>query len=154
MGTFINRFNTALAGLLLLAGLATLAPASAAEPVFVGDASGAAIDGYDVVSYFSGLPQRGLPNFAVNYRGADWYFASAANAAKFRLSPDAYIPKYGGFCAYGVANGYLVKSDPLAWSIHQGRLYLNFNAILRVKWLNGRTEYLSLSEKYWPKLIG
>ena len=96
----------------------------------------------------------GLPAFAVNYKGAEWYFVTASNAAKFRLSPDAYIPKYGGFCAYGVANGYLVKSDPLSWSIHQGKLYLNFNDILRVKWLTGRAEYLSLSEKYWPKLIG
>ena len=141
------------ASLLLLTLLSGAAAAADQEPIYVGDSTGAAIDGYDVVSYFSGLPQRGLPNFAVNYKGVDFYFMSAANAAKFRLAPDAYIPKYGGFCAYGVANGYLVKPDPLSWSIHQGKLYLQFNDILRVKWLNGRREYLSLSEKYWPKLI-
>ena len=141
-------------GALLLLAAGLLAAAAAREPFYVGADSGAAIDGYDVVSYFSGLPQRGLPAFAVTYKGVDWYFATAANAAKFRLAPEAYVPKYGGFCAYGVANGYLVESDPLSWSIHQGRLYLNFNDILRVKWLNGRAEYLSLSEKYWPKLIG
>ena len=151
MQILVHRLMTGAAGL-LAAGL--LAAAAAREPIFVGAESGAAIDGYDVVSYFSGLPQRGLPAFAVNYKGAEWYFVTASNAAKFRLSPDAYIPKYGGFCAYGVANGYLVKSDPLSWSIHQGKLYLNFNDILRVKWLTGRSEYLSLSEKYWPKLIG
>lgn len=124
----------------------------AAEPVYVDARTGAAINGYDVVAYFDGAAKRGLPVFLVEYYGIDWYFSSADNAAKFRLNPEAYIPAYGGHCAYGAANGYLVQSDPTAWSIYNGRLYLNYNALLRVRWLGDQARFVEVGDRYWKKI--
>jgi hypothetical protein len=40
--------------------------------------------------------------------------ASASQAA-----PEKYAPQYGGYCAYGVASGYAVKTEPDAWSVRK-----------------------------------
>lgn len=117
------------------------------------DDSGVAASGYDVVAYFDRGPVRGLPAFQAEYRGAVWYFANKGNQDMFRMSPAKFIPAYGGFCAYGVSRGYLVKTDPQAWSTHKGRLYLNFDVITRKHWLRDRENYIALADKNWPRLI-
>ncbi|MDN3720021.1 YHS domain-containing (seleno)protein [Roseibium salinum] len=39
--------------------------------------------------------------------------------------PAKYAPQYGGFCAFGAAMGFKVPVVPDAWSIVDGKLYLN-----------------------------
>lgn len=117
------------------------------------DANGVAANGYDVVAYFDNRVARGIPTFLVEYKGADWYFESPDNAEAFRSDPAKYEPAYGGWCAYGVAQGYLVKTDPDAWSVVDGRLYLNYNELVRIRWLGDRDRYIKVAEQYWPKLI-
>ena len=140
--------------LLALSLLLSLAAvfARADEPELLLD-DGVAANGYDVIAYFSGKVKRGIPEFAVEYRGAQWYFENSENAARFKASPEKFEPVYGGYCAYGVSQGYLVKTDPHAWSVVQGRLYLNYNAPTRNEWLSDRDNYIALAEKIWPKLI-
>ncbi len=45
----------------------------------------------------------------------------------FRADPDAYAPQYGGYCAYAVASGDTASADPELWTIHGGKLNLNYN---------------------------
>lgn len=116
--------------------------------------SGAAIKGYDPVAYFTtGKPTRGNPAHAVSYNGATWLFASAENKALFEGAPHTYAPAYGGYCAYGVAQGYLVKIEPDAWSIRDGRLYLNYDASVRKQWEKSSGVFIGTAEKKWPALI-
>ena len=64
------------------------------------------VGGYDLVSYHSGKkPLQGNGNHVVRHEGVNYLFASQANADTFSADIDKYLPKYGGYCAYGVAVG-------------------------------------------------
>lgn len=116
-------------------------------------ANGLGADGYDVVSYFSdSRAVRGDSKITAEYGGKMWRFASAAHRDAFLADPARYTPHYGGHCAYGVAQGYLVRGDPKAWSIHEGALYFNYNIPIRERWLSRRDGYIKESERAWPKL--
>lgn len=142
---------------IILAGAALAAPAVRADmprPVnTLGSPDGLAIRGYDPVAYFrDGGPRLGKPEFATNHGGATWRFASAAHKALFEADPQRYLPAYGGFCAYGTSRGYLVKIEPEAWSIVDGRLYLNYDLGVRKTWLAKTQTYIARAEANWPNL--
>jgi YHS domain-containing protein len=102
-----------------------------------------AIDNYDPVSYFDGQPLEGGPEFKFTFKGITYYFASAANLARFKDSPDKFEPAYGGWCAYAMGNnGEKVKIDPETFKIINGRLYLFYNA-----WGNNTLESWNEDEK-------
>jgi YHS domain-containing protein len=117
--------------------------------------SGAAIKGYDPVAYFvAGKPMRGTSDHSVNHNGVTWLFANAGNKAMFEKEPAKFTPAFGGYCAYGVAQGYLVKIEPDAWSIRNGTLYLNYDAGVQKEWEKNATRYISTAEIKWPRLAG
>ncbi len=116
--------------------------------------SGAAIKGYDPVAYFTaGKPTRGIAAHAVTYKGATWLFANAENKSLFEKDQNKYAPAYGGYCAYGVSQGYLVKIEPDAWSIRNGRLFLNYDTSVRKQWEKAAGEFIAKADKNWPALI-
>ena len=113
-----------------------------------------AIDGYDPVAYFQeGRPLRGDARYRHEWNGVTWRFASEANRAAFAAEPERYAPQFGGYCAYAVANGYTAKSDPEAWHIAEGRLYLNFDAGTRDDWLADRAGMIAEGRRNWPRVI-
>ena len=130
------------------------ARAEAPRPVnTLGSAAGLAIRGYDPVAYFRDRgPRLGKPEFSARHGGATWHFASAAHKALFEADPERYLPAYGGFCAYGTSRGYLVKIEPEAWSIVDGRLYLNYDLDIRKTWLGRTTTYIARADGGWPRL--
>ena len=68
------------------------------------DDSNTAIYGFDVVNYFTeATPTEGSDQFTTQYQGATWKFATATNQQAFEADPQHYIPAYGGYCAWGVA---------------------------------------------------
>ena len=146
-----RRSLLALAAALAMPGMSL---ASAGKPVnTLGSPEGIAIGGYDPVAYFrEGGPRKGSPDHAVMQGGATWHFVSAQNKALFAVDPERYKPAYGGFCAYGTSRGYLVKIEPEAWSIVDGRLYLNYDLGVRETWARDTPKYLARSEKNWPRL--
>jgi hypothetical protein len=113
-----------------------------------------AIGGYDVVSYFlDAEPRMGGQEFSYDWRGATWLFTSAAHRELFRQDPSRYAPAYGGWCAYGVAAGYAAESDPVnAWTIHEDKLYLNWDAEIAEGWRRERSSLLPQSEENWPEV--
>ncbi len=87
-----------------------------------------AMRGFDAVSYFiDSLPRRGSADYAVDYGGATYYFATAANAQTFDDNPARYIPAYGGFCVYGTSLGKKFDGDPMIYRIINGRLYFSLS---------------------------
>ena len=85
--------------------------------------------GYDAVAYFKqGKPLKGNPAIESTYQGVTYLFASAANKADFDKDPAKYVPQYGGFCAYGVANGAIFNIEsPNAFTVYKGKLYIGGN---------------------------
>jgi hypothetical protein len=130
------------------------AQAQAPRPVnALGSPEGIAIRGYDPVAYFrEGGPRPGRPELTVRHGGAVWRFASAEHKALFEADPERYLPAYGGFCAYGTSRGYLVKIEPEAWSIVDGKLYLNYDLGVRETWLRRTKTYIARADGNWPRL--
>jgi YHS domain-containing protein len=122
-----------------------------ADRIFQHD--GFAIRGYDPVAYFTdGKPVRGKKEFEFEYNGARWLFASAANQQAFSAEPEKYLPQYGGYCAYGMSHGYAAPIEPDAWSIVDGKLYLNYNLDVRKEWNKDIPGYISKADVNWPKI--
>ena len=137
----------------LAAALAFAAPALAQKPE-VYTAGGAALGGYDPVAYFTeSRPVKGEARFTHQWRGATWRFASAAHRDAFAASPEKYAPRYGGYCAYGVASGYAVPTVPEAWSVRDGRLYLNYSTGVQQSWLRDPAGYIRKADANWPRAL-
>lgn len=127
--------------------------AAAQPPVF--SRSGAAINGYDPVAYFiNGAPVEGLAEHSLTWRGAVWQFSSAENLATFEADPVAYAPQFGGYCAYAVARGQTAKTEPDAWTVHKGKLYLNFSTGIRRRWRMDIDNEIANGEANWPSVLG
>jgi YHS domain-containing protein len=139
-----------LATLALLLAVAVAAPARAGGWNTQG---GAAIGGTDPVAYF--VEQRAVPGdpaISLEWDGATWYFASEANRAAFAAAPGKYAPQYGGYCAYGVAQGATPTIVPEAWTIKDGKLYLNYSLGVRQRWNVDRDRYIEQADARWPEL--
>jgi YHS domain-containing protein len=115
--------------------------------------NGVAIRGADPVAYFTeNAYVQGDAAHAAEWAGATWHFSSAENKDKFVADPTAYAPEFGGYCAYAAAKGGLADGDPEAWTIHNGKLYLNFNKTVRTIWLEDTDANIALAEANWPEL--
>jgi YHS domain-containing protein len=136
-------------------GLICASGAFAASPVFTGLLGNTAIKGYDAVAYYTdGKPVPGKPEYVYEWQGARWRFASQAHLDQFKAEPARYAPQYGGYCAYGVgAKNYLVKSDPDAWDIVDGKLYLNYDKDVQKLWKADRAAYIQKADANWPALV-
>ena len=128
-------------------------PAYAMKPkVFVHD--GLAIRGIDPVAYFTaGAPTAGDAAHQSEWMGATWQFASAENKEIFEGNPEAYAPKYGGYCAYAVSKGATATTDPEAWTIYEDRLYLNFSTNVRQIWSEDIPGNVEKADANWPGVL-
>ena len=121
--------------------------------VFTGNSDEIAIRGYDPVGYFTqSKPVKGKPEFSTNWKGVNWHFSSAENLGKFVADPEKYAPKYGGYCAYAVANGSTAKTVPEAWTIHDGKLYLNYSLGIKARFDEDKSGYIEKADRNWPEV--
>ena len=56
-----------------------------------------------------------------------------------------------GFCALGTANGYKVKTEPDAFKVVDGKLYLNYNRKVLEMWTQDEAGYIARANKNWPE---
>lgn len=148
----IPRRRFLLLSAVLPAGLAA-GPALAREPeIFT--AGGRAIHGVDPVAYFDRTGPVPGGDSVLNWRGADWAFASAESHAAFEADPERWAPVFGGDCAWAASRGYLAPTVPEAWTVHAGRLYLNASLRIRDRWLRDIDANIARGEANWPGLLG
>lgn len=132
--------------------LAALPSYAAEPPVYSED--GVAINGYDPVAYFTeSKPVEGSAEFTSQYDGGTFRFASAENRDLFVADPAAYAPQYGGYCAYAVSRGYTATTSPNAWTVHDGKLYLNFNRTVRALWSRDIPGNIQKGDANWPEVL-
>lgn len=113
-----------------------------------------AMGGYDPVAYFTqGAPVEGSADHTVMWSDAEWRFSSATNLEIFNQDPEKYAPQYGGHCAYAAAKGSLASSNPQAWTIHDGKLYLNYSRPIRAIWGRDIPGNISKADANWPSLM-
>lgn len=115
-------------------------------------------NGYDVVSYFDGKPQKGNKKFITVFDQVKFRFQSEENLKKFKKSPRKYIPEYGGFCAYAIGkNGEKVSINPKTFEIRDGKLYLFYNAwgtnTFELWKTEGAEKLKANADKNWKNLV-
>lgn len=146
----LSRITSAL--ILLL--IASTNASAAKDPIYTSLFSSNAAGGYDVTAYFSEMkPVKGKKTFKTEYNGATWLFASQENLDKFLQDPEMYAPQYGGYCAWAAAKGDTYKGDPEHWSLHDGKLYLNYDQEVQDKWLIDKETFISQADARWPSLL-
>ena len=134
--------------------LAAPRPAAAAEDPVYSDWRGRAIKGYDPVAYHTeGKPVPGSADITHEWNDATWRFASEENRALFQADPARYAPQFGGYCAWAVSKGYTASVDPEAWSVVEGKLYLNYSKSVRKQWEADRPAAIARAEANWPKVL-
>ncbi|GAB1621945.1 YHS domain-containing protein [Agarivorans sp. B2Z047] len=117
------------------------------------DANDLAIKGYDPVAYFvSGQPTQGNNSYTATHNNAIYHFASADNRDAFKADPAKYAPQYGGYCAFGVAMEKKFDTDPTAWKIVDGKLYLNLDKKVQQRWLENTGELIVDANQNWPEI--
>lgn len=143
----INKRRITL-GLLALAFMSRLATSGDFFEV-----EGLALRGYDPVAYFeANMPIKGSPPHSFTYQGSKFLFATASNQKKFAANPEKYAPQFGGFCALGTANGYKVKTEPDAFKVVDGKLYLNYDRKVLDIWSKDQPGFISRANQNWPEV--
>lgn len=112
---------------------------------------GVALRGYDPVAYFTdNKPVKGTVEHTAEYKGSTFHFASRMNRDAFIADPAKYAPQYGGFCAFGLAGGYKAATDPAAYTVVDGKLYLNYNRDVQKMWSADVPGFIGKADKNWP----
>jgi YHS domain-containing protein len=110
-----------------------------------------AIDGYDPVAFFKEQkPMKGNKEFVYDWNGAKWYFSSQANLNEFKANPEKYAPQYGGYCAYGTADGHKAPIKVHTWTVVNDKLYFNYNQDVKKLWNKNQKELILKADKNWP----
>ena len=137
-----------LVGVVILAGCGTpyaTVPDAAGRPVM--------LLGHDPVAYFKeGQARRGSADHVVNLPARSYYFASAQNMAAFEAEPGRYEPQYGGFCSSGAAFAIKLGSDPTAWQILDGRLFIFGDVVGQTSWGLDPAWNVAHGDRLWPDI--
>ncbi len=145
-----RRFAAALA---LLAVTAVSAVAQAGHGVQNVDDNGVMLRGHDAVAYQTQQAAVvGSAAYTATHDGAIYRFASAANRDTFKADPARYAPAYGGYCAMGVAVGKKLDGDPAAFSVVNGRLFLNVNQDVRGMWARDVEGNETKAQRNWTRV--
>jgi YHS domain-containing protein len=112
---------------------------------------GVALRGYDAVAYVKdGQAVKGSAQYKAAYKGSSFQFSSQAHRDAFAADPAKYAPQYGGFCAFGMSKGYKAATDPAAFTVVNGKLYLNYNRDVQRQWSADVPGFVALADKQWP----
>jgi YHS domain-containing protein len=151
----MTMIRFALAALVLISVFGgAVAPAAAKDPVYTSFFNDLAVGGHDTVAYFTESKLvKGKADHSVKWNGASWRFSSAANLAAFKADPKKYAPQFGGYCAWAVSRGYTASSDPAAWKIVNGKLYLNYSLDVQRQWLRDVPGNIAKGDANWPKVL-
>ena len=124
------------------------------DPIFTAFIGNVAIKGADPVAYFKeGRAVEGKSAFTHKWQGANWRFKDAANRDAFAAAPEKYAPQFGGYCAWAVSQGYTASIDPEAWSIVDGKLYLNYSKGVPARWSKDIPGNIAKGEANWPAVL-
>jgi hypothetical protein len=115
--------------------------------------NGVAIKGYDAVAYFTdNAAVLGVKQYSYIWQGAEWHFKNQAHLDAFKASPQKYAPQFGGYCAYGVSQNHKAPTEPTAFTIIDGKLYLNYNDKVKETWRKDTKNNIEKAQTNWVML--
>lgn len=142
----------------LVLGLATsivlTTSAFAAGVELNASSTGLALQGYDPVAYFTeGEPTKGNWKITSTYNDATYRFSSEEHKAAFDADPEAYLPQYGGYCAFGAAMGFKFDGDPNYWKVVDGELFLNISQDIQERWQTDIPGFITQADDNWTNIV-
>lgn len=116
-----------------------------------------AIEGYDVVAYFTEEKAvKGKETIMHEHEGVVYIFSSEMNKRHFAKNPSRYMPQYGGWCAYAMGkDGSKVSINPKTFKLIGGKLYLFYNKLgvnTLNSWNKDETNLKAQADKFWEEL--
>ena len=114
------------------------------------ETNGVAIEGFDPVAYMSEKKAvKGSAEFTRVFKGSVFQFKSAENRDAFSANPQKFAPQYDGYCAYGVSRGYKAATSPDAFTVVNGKLYLNYNNEVKTMWTKDMPGLIDKADSNW-----
>jgi len=118
------------------------------------DPNGIGIKGYDPVAYFTDhAAVKGDPSLRSTNGGVIYLFATKGHKEGFDDQPSKYIPRFGGFCAYGVSREAVIPIDPTAFQIVDDHLLLQYSKGVMQKFNRDQAGNLAKANRNWPSLV-
>lgn len=118
--------------------------------------NGVMLNGYDPVSYYnSAKPTQGKTEIKAAVDGLIYIFSSEENKKYFLADPKKYEPRYEGWCATAVADGYKFDIDPENYKITDGKLYLfykGWRGDAKKDWVKNESGNIKKADANWPKV--
>jgi YHS domain-containing protein len=112
-----------------------------------------AIRGFDAVAFFTaGKAIEGNKQFVYEWKGAKWYFSCQQNLDAFKENPEKFAPQYGGYCAYGTADGHKAPTETDTWTIINDKLYFNYNKKVQTEWKKDPEALIRKANENWPRI--
>ena len=150
----MNRSLLSFLALVTAEGSVFAEPVSDHKVLVLKNKDGAAILGYDPVSYFSdNKPAKGNPKFQSEYESAKYYFLTAEHKALFDSMPTKYAPAYGGYCGYAASIDRLSPISPEWFQIVDGKLILQHNKKAYDLFNKELQANVEKADKNWPGLV-
>ncbi len=125
------------------------------------DSQNVALNGYDPLTYFEkNGPAIGNKKLIMKYNDILYHFLNEKNRALFAKNPEKYLPKYGGWCAYRMAQfpeeeGWgqsRIPVSPENYLILNDDLYLFSNVIgdAKERWeAHEQAEMIARADSFW-----
>lgn len=145
----------ALLGLFLVVGIASFSRVKRVSPVSwgwygtVNAPSGVALGGFDPVLMLSGKTEPGSAEHSLEYKDAEWRFASVETRSIFEAQPEKYAPAFGGFCAFAMGKGFTANGNPEVSSVQNGRLFVFNSEGIRADFLANLETNLAAANAKW-----
>lgn len=147
----MSSIKSLIAGTVLSVSLASAALSAGVE--LNASSTGLALQGYDPVAYFTmGEPTKGDWKITATFNEATYRFANEEHKAAFEADPEAFLPQYGGYCAFGAAMGFKFDGDPNYWRVVDGELFLNISESIQERWSTDIPGFIDKADTNWPEI--
>lgn len=134
----------------IAAALAFVAGCASNRVIADGPHANLMLKGYDPVAYFTlGKPVPGRVDITVQHDGLDYRFTSDEHRKMFLANPERYVPKYGGFCAQGIAYAVMFGGEAEKFQIIDDRLFIFGDQGAIDAWNSSPKKHLEYAEHYW-----
>ena len=146
-----NTFAALMAAIFLVAMPVGALAKSEVNQSFLG---AVAIEGTDPVAYFTEKKRlRVRPNTVIAGRVRSGGSRTPPTATCLPPRRKKYAPQFSGYCAWAVSQGYTASIDPEAWTVHKGKLYLNYSKGVQGNWSQDIPGNIAKGESNWPKVL-